>query len=104
MGRRKKCYDDPPLYTGFTMACPQVTKGKHIRAINACVRCKEDTLDKKHGFPSYCEHCGWNKAEQERRLTKMVGPLQARKLMALSEELAVITRQKINDGAYPYDI
>ena len=102
MPKRKKGFDDPPIYTGFTMACPKVTNGKNIRAINACVRCKEDFLDKKHGYPSYCSRCGWDKTEQERRLAKMVGPQNARKLMALSEELSVITRKKINDGEYPY--
>lgn len=102
MPKRKKGFDDPPLYTGFTMACPQVTRGKNIRAINACVRCKEDYLDKKHGYPSHCVRCGWNPAEKERRLIRMVGVEQTRKLLAQSEELAIQTRRKINEGSYPY--
>ena len=104
MASKKRAVPDDVLYRNFTMGCPYKTNGKKIRAINACVRCKEDTIDKKHGYPSHCKICGWNPACQRERLTKMVGEFQANKLMAQSEELAAVTRQRINNGDYPYDV
>lgn len=104
MARKKSAVPDDVLYRNFTMACPFRTNGKKIRAINACVRCKEDYIDKKHGYPSYCPRCGWNPTCSEKRLAKMVGEFNARKLMAQSEELAIRTRREINEGKYSYDV
>ena len=95
---KRKAMEDPPLYTGFTMGCVYVTKGKHIRPINASVRCKDD----KNGWPNKCPTCGWNPACKEKRLTAMVGEKMARKLIAQSEELSIKTKEEINRGAYPY--
>ena len=84
MAKKKSVVPDDVLYRNFTMDCPYKTNGKNIRAINACVRCKEDYIDKKHGYPSHCARCGWNPAETERRLIRMVGVEQTRKLLAQS--------------------
>ena len=104
MAKKKSAVPDDVLYTGFNRACLYRTNGKAIRPINAPVRCKDDSIDKKHGCPSYCPHCGWNPSCQRERLTKMVGERMALKLMAQSEELAAVTRQRINNGDYPYDV
>ena len=101
---KKKAVPDDVLFRNFNVACPYKTGGRHIRAINACVRCKDDKTDPKHGYPSHCSRCGWNPQVTLARLTKMVGERQANKLMAQSEELAAVTRQKINNGDYPYDV
>ena len=101
---KKKAVPDDVLYHGFNLACVYKTNGKHIRAINACVRCKDDKTDPKHGYPSHCSRCGWNPSVSLARLTKMVGERMALKLMAQSEELAAVTRQRINNGDYPYDV
>lgn len=101
---RKKIVPDDVMYKNFNVACPYKTGGRHIRPINAPVRCKDDKTDKKHGYPSHCPNCGWNPEVTKRRLVKMVGESLALKLMAQSEELAAVTRQRINNGDYPYDV
>ena len=104
MTRKKSAVPDDVLYKGFNRACIYKTNGKTIKPINASVRCKDDSLDKKYGCPSHCPKCGWNPAVKEQRLTKMVGRQMALKLIAQSDDLAIKTRQKINEGAYPYDV
>lgn len=101
---KKRIVPDDVLFRNFNVACPFKTGGKRIRAINACVRCKDDNLDKKNGYPSHCKNCGWNPEITRQRLTKMVGEFNARKLMAQSEELAIKTRREINEGKYSYDV
>ena len=98
MAKKKSAVPDDLLYKGFTMACPERTNGKHIRAINAPVRCKADGKN----WPNHCDYCGWRLSVTKRRITKMVGEKMALKLIAQSEELAVKTRKEINEGKYEY--
>ena len=96
--KKKSAIPDDLLYKGFTMACPYKTNGKHIKAINAPVRCKNDLK----GWPVHCNSCGWNPAVTQQRLINMVGKQAALKLVAQSEELAKKTQKEINDGKYAY--
>ena len=104
MAKKKCAVPDDVMYKGFNRACIYKTNGKVVKPINASVRCKDDTLDKKYGCPSHCPNCGWNPEVTKRRLIKMVGVQRALKLIAQSEDLAIQTRKKINEGAYPYDV
>ena len=98
MARKKSAVPDDLLYKNFSMACVYRTNGKHIRAINAPVRCRNDLK----GWPSHCGSCGWNPEVTKQRLTKMVGEKAALKLIAQSEDLAIKTRKEINEGKYEY--
>lgn len=95
---KKSAVPDDVMYKGFTMGCPYVTKGKHIKPINASVRCRDD----RKGWPVHCPNCGWNPEVKKRRLVAMVGEMAARRLLAQSEELEKKTKQEINEGKYAY--
>ena len=96
--KKKSAVPDDLLYKNFTMGCPYTTNGKHIRAINACVRCRNDLK----GWPSHCNACGWKPEVKKQRLIKMVGEKAAYKLLAQSEDLAIKTKKEINEGKYEY--
>ena len=101
MGRKSK-YADDEYYSGFDVACPYRSKPR-TKPINAPVRCKSNSIDKNHGYPSHCQLCGWNRNIQQRRLINMVGYDKAMELMAQSDELAKKTEAEIKEGRYSYD-
>ena len=96
--KKKSAIPDDLLYKNFTLGCPYTTNGKHIKAINAAVRCRDD----RAGWPAHCPNCGWNPDCKKRRLADKYGMRVALKCMAVSDELAIKTKKEINEGKYAY--